>query len=93
MSHLSITINISLRIVNVSVSFGILPVSYKTAIIFPLFQKQCLDSQILKKNYRPAASLAAYKAFHSCKTALLRVYDDTVTTIGSSNGAMLVLID
>ena len=35
----------------------------------------------------------AYKAGHSCVTALLRVYNDIVTTIGRSNGAMLVLLD
>ena len=32
-----------------------------------------------------------YKAGHSCETALLRVYNDTVTTIGRGTGAMLVL--
>ena len=36
---------------------------------------------------------SAYKAGHSCETALLRVYNDTVTTIGRGNGAMLVLLD
>ena len=35
----------------------------------------------------------AYKAGHSCETALLRVYNDIVTTIGRGNGAMLVLLD
>ena len=30
---------------------------------------------------------------HSCETALLRVYNDIVTTIGRGNGAMLVLLD
>ena len=35
-----------------------------------------------------------YKAGHSCETALLIVYNDSVTTtIGISNGAMLVLLD
>ena len=29
----------------------------------------------------------------SCKTALSRVYNDSVTTIGRSNGVMLVLLD
>ena len=33
---------------------------------------------------------SAYKAGHSCETALLRVYNDIVTTIGRGNGAMLV---
>ena len=36
---------------------------------------------------------SAYKTGHSCETALLRVYNDIVTTIGRGNGAMLVLLD
>ena len=36
---------------------------------------------------------SAYNAGHSCETALLRVYNDIVTTIGRGNGAMLVLLD
>ena len=35
----------------------------------------------------------AYKAGDSCETALLRVYNYIVTTIGRGNGAMLVLLD
>ena len=34
-----------------------------------------------------------YKAGHSCETAVLRVYNDSVTTIGRGNAAMLVLFD
>ena len=30
---------------------------------------------------------------HSCETALLRVYNNIVTTIGRGKGAMLVLLD
>ena len=37
--------------------------------------------------------LSAYKTGHSCETALLRVYNAIVTTIGRGNGAMLVLLD
>ena len=33
------------------------------------------------------------KTGHICETALLRVYNDIVTTIGRGNGAMLVLLD
>ena len=33
------------------------------------------------------------KAGHSCETALLKVYNDIVTTIDRGNGAMLVLLD
>ena len=36
---------------------------------------------------------SAYKAGHSCETALLRVYNDIVTTVVKGNGAMLVLLD
>ena len=36
---------------------------------------------------------SAYKAGHNYETALLRVYNDIVTTIGRGNGAMLVLLD
>ena len=36
---------------------------------------------------------SAYKTDHSCETALLRVYNDIVTTIGRGNGAMRVLLD
>ena len=35
---------------------------------------------------------SAYKADHSCETALLRVYNDFVTTIGRGNAAMHVLL-
>ena len=36
---------------------------------------------------------SAYKTGDSCETALLRVYNDIVTTIGRGNGAMVVLLD
>ena len=36
---------------------------------------------------------SACKTGHSCETALLRVYNDIVTTIGRGNGAMLDLLD
>ena len=34
-----------------------------------------------------------YKAGDSCETALLRVFNDSVTTIGRGNGAMILLLD
>ena len=40
-------------------------------------------------NYTVDNFQSAYKACHSCETALLRVYNDIVTTIGT----MLVLLD
>ena len=36
---------------------------------------------------------SAYKAGHSWETALLRVYNDIVITIGKGNGSFLVLLD
>ena len=36
---------------------------------------------------------SAYRAGHSCETALLRVYNDIVTTVGQGNGSFLVLLD
>ena len=35
---------------------------------------------------------SAYRAGHSCETALLRVYNDIVTTVGKGNGSFLRLI-
>ena len=35
---------------------------------------------------------SAYKAGHNCETALLRVYNNIVTTIGRGNGAMAVYL-
>ena len=36
---------------------------------------------------------SAYRAGHSCETALLRVYNDIVTTVGKGNGSFRVLLD
>ena len=36
---------------------------------------------------------SAYKAGHSCETALFGVYNDIVTIIGRGNGAILVVLD
>ena len=36
---------------------------------------------------------SAYRAGHSCETALLRVYNDIVTTVGKGNGSFLVFLD
>ena len=35
----------------------------------------------------------AYKGDHSCKTDLLKVYNDNVTTISRCKGTILVLLD
>ena len=36
---------------------------------------------------------SVYRAGYSCETALLRVYNDIVTTVGKGNGSFLVLLD
>ena len=36
---------------------------------------------------------SAYRAGHSCETALLRVYNDIGTTVGKGNGSYLALLD
>ena len=36
---------------------------------------------------------SAYRAGHSCETALLRVYNDIVTTVGKGNRSFLLLLD
>ena len=35
---------------------------------------------------------SVYRAGHSCESALLRVYNDIVTTFGQGNGSFLVLL-
>ena len=36
---------------------------------------------------------SAYKTGHNCETALLRAYNDIVTSINRGNGAILILLD
>ena len=58
--------------------------------------EKAIASQIqnqLKKNDIVDNFQSAYNAGHSCEIALLRVYNDIITTIGGGNGALLVLID
>ena len=80
---------------------------YVSRLVF--FQQACSKPIIHFENYRKAIATqihdhlinndivdnfqSAYKAGHSCETALLRVYNDIVTTIGKGNGTMLVLLD
>ncbi len=44
------------KIVNLSLSSGIMPECFKTAMVFPILKKPQLDSQILN-NYRPVSNL------------------------------------
>ena len=55
-----------------------------TALVLEHFHEFLHISQEYKKDY---------KTDHNCKTNLLRVYNDIVTTIGRGNGTMLVLLD
>ena len=59
-----------------------------TIILNPL-----ISFKIITSNIPHYYLQSAYKAGHSCETALLRVYNDIVTTVGKGNGAMLVLLD
>ena len=36
---------------------------------------------------------SAYRAGHSCESALVRVYNDIVQTVGKGNGSFLVVLD
>ena len=47
-----------------------------------------LDNNIVDRD----SFQSAYRAGHSCETALLRVYNDIVTTVGKGNGSFLVLL-
>ena len=66
----------------------------QTCLLFKkLFKKLLLpSSNHLINNDIVDYFQSVYKAGHSCETALLRVYNDSVTTIGRGNGAMLVLL-
>ena len=91
-SHLSSIISIILRIVNLCFSSGDFPASCKSEVIF-FFEKAIvtqIHSHLININIVDNFQ-SAYKTGHSCETALLRVYNDTVTTFGRGNGAMLVL--
>ena len=65
--------------------------SFISKIIEKAIAIQIHDHLINNDNFDNFQS--AYNAGHSCETGLLRVYNDTVTTIGRGNGAMLVLLD
>ena len=117
MSHLYAIVPILQHIVNLCLTMGDFPISFKSSIVIPLIKKPGLDREMLKK-FRPVSNLSflskviekvisirildnnivdsfqsAYRAGHSCETALLRVYNDIVTTVGKGNGSFLVLLD
>ena len=52
----------------------------------------CISGHILDNNIVDSFQ-SAYRAGHSCDTALHRVYTDIVTTVGKGNGSFLVLLD
>ena len=109
------------KIVNLSLEFGYLPPSLKTAVLTPLLKKPSLDHEIFK-NYRPISNLtvvskiiekvvavplhgyllsnhlheplqSAYKPFHSCETALVRVHNDVMRAIDNRQCVILLLLD
>ena len=93
MSRLSSIINVILRIVNLCFSSGVFPEYCK---YFFLIYEKAIATQI--HSHRINDDIvdnvhSAYKAGHSCETALLRVYNHIVTNIGRRNGDMLVLLD
>ena len=53
-----------------------------------LHQPHLVSSQFIIDDFQ-----SAYKAGHSCETALLRVFNDIASTIGKGNGNLLVLLD
>ena len=52
----------------------------------------CILGHILNNNIVDSFQ-SAYRAGHSCETALLRVYNDILTTVGKGIGSFLVLLD
>ena len=67
----------------------------QTCLLF-IFLRKAIAFQIhsnLTNNDIVDNSQSAYKTGHSFETALLRVYNYVVTTIGRGNGAVLVLLD
>ena len=55
--------------------------------------EKAIATQIHSHLINNAIADNSYKTGHSCETALLRVYNDIVTTTGRGNGAMHVLLD
>ena len=109
MCHLSSIFDSIICIVNLCFSSSIFPTScksgswdfeelqgYSKPVIHFEIIEQAIATQIhyhLKNNDIVDNFQSAHKAGHSCETALLRVYNAIVTTIGRGNGDMLVLLD
>ena len=67
---------------------------YQTFLFYPVIEVISIRilGHILNNNIVDSFQ-SAYRAGHSCETALLRVYNDIVTTVGKGNGSFLVLLD
>ena len=65
----------------------------QTCHLFQKLSKRLLLLKYLIDNDIVDNFQSAYKMGHSCETALLRVYNDIVTTIGRGNCALLVLLE
>ena len=66
---------------------------FSLPIIIIIINNNNNNNICLKSNIQTSSVDCANKAGHSCETALLRVYNDIVTTIGRGNSALLVLLD
>jgi hypothetical protein len=109
------------RIMNLSLSSGIVPSSYKVARVIPTLKRPTLDQNQMS-NYRPVSNLpflskileklvaarlmhhliinnlcepnqSAYKPHHSTETALLRMQNDILNSLGSRRPCLLALLD
>ena len=74
--------------------------NYRPVANLPFLSKvieKAIDIQTFKKHLSKTGIIddfqSAYKAGHSCETALLRVFNDIASTIGKGNGNLLVLLD
>ena len=118
---LDVLLPVILKIVNLSLSSGIMPSALKKALVLPLLKKINMILEIFK-NYRPVSNLpylskiiervvakrvithmdinnlyellqSAYRAFHSCETALIRVQNDILRAVDRGQCVLLVLLD
>jgi hypothetical protein len=109
------------NLVNLSLSEGIFPSSFKSALVRPLIKKPSLSVDDLN-NYRPISNLnfvskilekivalrvqshlssntlyspfqSAYRIFHSTETALLKIHNDLIASIGRGEVSALILLD
>ena len=104
MFHLHAIISILQRIGNLCLTTGDFPISCKSSIMIRLIKKPFLSKVIEKvisirilrhilDNNIVDSFHSADRASRSTETALRRMYNDIVTTVGKCNGSFLVLMD